>query len=314
MNTELSPPPSGRTARRLEWQFLPAHIRGLVEGHCGSPVTGAVSQGGGFTPGFASVLTCADGTQHFVKAASVKAQRMFALSYREEARKLLALQDDVPAPRLLWTHDDDDWVVLGIEHVDGQLPTRPWQPDHLDRLLDALEQVVEVTPPPELGLAPVTDDLAAWPAYWDTVRANHPDLTHADEAAGLAARFPEALAGSTLQHTDIRDDNTLLGSDGELWICDWSWPVLAAPWFDTLAALIGPRGDGIDVEAVLASRALTRDVPAEHLDIALALFAGYFLKSADDPVPPSSPHIRHAQAWQGQVVWGWLCERRGWDC
>ena len=36
------------------------------------------SQGAGFTPGFASVLTCADGSRHFVKAASLKAQRMFA--------------------------------------------------------------------------------------------------------------------------------------------------------------------------------------------------------------------------------------------
>ena len=50
-----------------------------------------MSQGGGFTPGFASVLTCADGSKHFVKAASARAQRPFADSYREEARKLLVL-------------------------------------------------------------------------------------------------------------------------------------------------------------------------------------------------------------------------------
>ena len=42
--------------------------------------------GSGFTPGFASVLVCEDGSRHFVKAASVKAQRLFADSYREEAR------------------------------------------------------------------------------------------------------------------------------------------------------------------------------------------------------------------------------------
>lgn len=313
MSPAPTTPPSGHTARRLEWQFLPPYVRDLVEEHCGAPVTDAASQGGGFTPGFASVLTCADGSRHFVKAASVKAQRMFALSYREEARKLLGLQDLVPAPRLLWTHDDDDWVVLGFEFVPGQLPARPWQSSELDRLLDVLESVAEVTPPTELALDTITDDLAGLPAHWDTIRANHPDLAHADEAAGLAARFSEALAGDALQHTDIRDDNTLLGDDGEIWICDWNWPVLAAPWFDTLSALIGPAGDGTDVEAILASRPLTRDVPAEHVDIALALLAGHFLKSADDPVPPTSPHLRQAQAWQGQVVWRWLGERRGWD-
>jgi hypothetical protein len=44
----------------------------------------------------------------------------------------------------------------------------------------------------------------------------------------------------------------------------------------------------------------------------LALLAGYFLKSASDPVPPTSPHLREHQRWQGEVCWDWLCERRGW--
>ncbi len=271
----------------------------------------AESQGGGFTPGFASVLTCDDGSLHFVKAASVKAQRMFALSYREEARKLRTLQDLVPAPRLLWSHDDDDWVVLGFEYVDARLPERPWRAVDLDRLLDALESVAAAQPPIDAGLDPIEEDLAGLPAYWQTIRERHPDLAHVDEAAALAARFGEVLVGDVVQHTDIRDDNTLLGAD-QLWICDWNWPVLAAPWFDTLCALIGPRGDGLDVESVLAARPLTREVPAEHIDIGLALLAGHFLKSADDPAPPTSPHLRDAQAWQGRVVWEWLAERRDW--
>ncbi|KQZ66448.1 hypothetical protein [Nocardioides sp. Root151] len=304
-------PASGTTARRLEWQFLPPHIRALVEEHCGSPVVRADSQGGGFAPGFASVLTCEDGTQHFVKAASVKAQRMFALSYREEARKLGILQELVPAPRLLWSHDDD-WVVLGFEYVDAHLPARPWQRPDLDRLLDALEAVADVEAPADLALDLIEEDLADLPAYWDVIRERHPSLAHADEAADLAAGFAEALRGGAVQHTDIRDDNTLLGPDGALWICDWNWPVLGAPWFDTLSALIGPRGDGLDVEAVLASRRLTRDVPPAHVDSALALLAGHFLKSADDPVPSNSPHMRASQAWQGAAVWSWLSERRNW--
>jgi hypothetical protein len=311
VSIDLTPPPSGRTARRLEWHFLPPHVRGLIEDRCGSPVIDAVSQGGGFTPGFASVLTCADGSVHFVKAASVKAQRMFAHSYREEARKLRGLQDLVPAPRLLWSHDED-WVVLGLEYVAGALPARPWTAADLDRVLDALEEIADCTPPSSLALDPITEDLADLPGFWDTIRERHPDLTHADEAAALAARFGEALRGESVQHTDIRDDNILLGADGALWICDWNWPVLAAPWMDTVAALIGPRGDGLDVEAILASRALTRDVPSEHIDIALALLAGHFLKCKDDPVPPTSPHMREAQAWQGAVVWDWLSERRSW--
>ena len=76
--------------------------------------------------------------------------------------------------------------------------------------------------------------------------------------------------------------------------------------------LIGPRGDGLDVDAVLAEAELTRDVPAEHIDIVIALVTAYFLKQAEEPVPPTSPHIREPQRWQGEVCWAWLCERRGW--
>ena len=131
------PAPHARTARRLEWAFLPPNLRAWIERRCGSPVVSAISQTSGFTPGFASVLVCEDGSRHFVKAASTKAQRPFADSYREEARKLAALPPEVPAPRLLW-HLDDDWVVLGTEYVAARLPHRPWRAEDLDALLDAL--------------------------------------------------------------------------------------------------------------------------------------------------------------------------------
>lgn len=306
--------PHGRTARRLEWTFLPPHVRELIEERCGSPVVDAASRGTGFTPGFASVLTCADGSRHFVKAASVKAQRMFAEAYRIEARKLAALPDEAPAPRLRWTHEGD-WVVLSTEYVEARHPRRPWRQADLESSLDMLEAAAAaLTPAPEgLELDDFATEFAEWPAYWDQIRAAQPDLAHADEAAALAARFGEVTGGTTVVHTDVRDDNILIAADGRVLLCDWNWPVVGAAWLDTLLLLIGPRGDGLDVERVLASRPLTRDVPAEHVDIVLALVAGYFLHSASQPVPPTSPHIRDAQRWQGDVVWGWLSERRGWS-
>jgi len=305
--------PHGRTAQRLTWPHLPQHVRALVERHCGSPVVDAVSQGGGFTPGFASVLTCADGSKHFVKAASAKAQRMFADSYREEARKLRALPASVPAPRLLWV-EDGDWVVLETEYVEARAPRRPWRPADLDATLDALEVVArELTPAPDgLHLDTFAEELADWPAYWDHVAATRPDLPHLAEAAALAAGFAAVTRGDTVVHIDVRDDNTLLRPDGTAVFCDWNWPVEGAAWLDSLLVLIGPRGDGLDVDAVLASRALTREVPADDIDAVLALVIGYFLKSADDPVPPTSPYIRDHQRWQGEVLWQWLGERRGW--
>lgn len=305
--------PHGRTAQRLEWKFLPPHIRTLVEQHTGSPVVEAVSQRSGFTPGFASVLTCADGSRHFVKAASAKAQAPFAAAYREEARKLSALPPATPAPRLRWVHDDD-WVVLGLEHVDARNPSRPWQARDLYRCLDALEVVADLlTPAPaDLGLDSFAAEFADLPGYWERVGELYPGQPHLDEAVELAAGFAEVTDGNTVVHTDIRDDNVLICADGRTLFCDWNWPVVGAAWIDSVMALVGPRGDGLDVEHVLTARELTADVPAEHVDRLLALLCGYFLKQAAEPVPPTSPWLREAQRWQGEVVWAWLSERRGW--
>ena len=310
-----SPIPHGRTARRLEWAHLPPSVRVAVEQQCGAPVVSAATRNSGFTPGLASVLECEDGTRHFVKAASTRAQRMFAEAYREEARKLAALPAAAPAPRLRWSLDVDDWFVLSTEYVEARHPRRPWRGDELGLCLDMLIAAAPVlTPPPaELDLPAASEEMAGWPAYWDSVRVARPGLPHVDEAAALAARYAEVMDGETLVHTDVRDDNLLLTTDGRALLCDWNWPMLGAAWLDSLILLIGPRGDGIDVEAVIVGHPLLSVVPAEEIDVVLALVTGYFLKSAGDPVPPTSPYIRDAQRWQGEVCWRWLCDRRGWS-
>ena len=125
--------------------------------------------------------------------------------------------------------------------------------------------------------------------------------------------YADVTAGDTLVHTDVRDDNVILGRDGRTWICDWNWPVIGAAWLDTLFVLIAPRGDGHDADALLASLPLTRDVPGES-DRRRARPGHRLLPApgaaavAADLAPPA-PH----QQWQGEVCWDWLCERRGWS-
>jgi len=306
--------PVGRTARRVEWAHLPPTVRSAVEQRLGSAVVSAESRTSGFTPGFASVLTTAGGGKAFVKAASAKAQRMFAEAYREESRKLAALPDGTPAAALLWTLDVDDWFVLGLEHVESRQPRRPWRQPDLDASLDALETVADLlTPPPaSLGLDDLATEFADFPGFWDHLRASRPDLDRLEEAAALAARYRDVVGGNTLVHTDVRDDNVLIRPDGTAVLCDWNFPCVGADWMDSLLMLVGPRGDGLDVDAVIAARPLLRDVPAESVDIVLALVTGYFYRQAEEPVPPTSPHIRDHQRWQGDVCWAWLAERRGW--
>lgn len=301
--------PHGRTARRLDWVHLPPMVRRAVERRLGSAVVEAESQDAGFTPGFASVLTCADESRHFVKAASVKAQRPFADSYRLEARKLRSLPPTVRAPRLQWWLEEHDWVALGIEYVAGRAPHRPWTPQDLAAASTMLvEAAAELTPAPGVGLDTFAEEFADFPAYWQELG----DVAHAEEAAALAARFASVTAGETLVHTDVRDDNLLITEDGLAYLCDWNWPVLGAAWIDSLILLIGPRGDGLDVEAHLAAHPLLAGVDPEAIDIVLALVTGYFLRSAAQPPHPTSPWMREGQRWQGEVCWAWLAERRGW--
>lgn len=309
----LEPIPHGHTARRLDWLLLPPVVRGFITGRLGSPVATAESAGSGYTPGFASVLTGENGAAMFVKAANKKAQRPFAEAYREEIRKLEELPSGLPIPRLLWSHEDDLWVILGLEHVDGPNPSRPWRPADLDACLDTLEVLADALTPPPMRLATFAEDFAECLAGWDHMRKTAPDWPHLEDAAALAARFEEATAGDTAVHTDARDDNFLVTRDGQALLCDWNWPVRGAAWIDTVLLLISPHGEGVDADAVLVERELTRGVAAERIDILLALVCGYFLGRRDELTPNSSPYLRIHQSWYAEVTWAWLAARRGWS-
>jgi hypothetical protein len=301
--------PVGRTARRLGWVHLPPAVRTAVERRLGSRVVDAASCDAGFTPGLASVVTCADGSRHFLKAASTKAQKHSADAYRVEARRLRTIPPSVPAPRLQWVQEADDWVVLGLEYVEGRAPERPWTDADLAACSDMLVAAAEqLTPAPGVGVPTFAEELGSWASLWSRLA----DLPHAAECADLAGRIAEVSAGETLVHCDVRDDNLILGGDGRVWLCDWNWPVRGAAWLDSLILLIGPRGDGLDVEAHLAAHPLLADVDPEHVDVVLAHLLGYFTASADLPRVSNSPYLRVIAAWQRDAIHRWLAERRGW--
>jgi len=56
----------------MAWQEVPEPARTAIEGVCGAAVTEARTQPGGFSPGLAAGVRCADGTRSFVKAASAE--------------------------------------------------------------------------------------------------------------------------------------------------------------------------------------------------------------------------------------------------
>jgi Ser/Thr protein kinase RdoA (MazF antagonist) len=310
-------PPRGGTAQRTQWADLPESVRGLIESELAGRVVSAVSQGAGFTPGFASRLLLADGRRAFVKVADATLQPEFALSYREEIRKLAALPAAVPAPRLRW-HLDGDWVILGFDDVGGAPPQRPWQPGELIRVCDALvATAAALTPPPaDLELNDLRSALLPELVRWERVRvqgvAEPVVAAHLDEASALAAEALDATPGNTMVHTDLRDDNILVGHDGRVWIVDWNWPVVGAAWFDLVTLLISAHGDGIDTDELLARSPLTADVDPHAIDAMIALLYGYFVTASLEPALKTSPYLRQHQDWYARATARWLASRRGW--
>jgi hypothetical protein len=304
--------PHGRTARRLDWLHLPPSVRRLVEDRFGTQVVEARSAGAGYTPGLASVLEGADGRRLFLKAASTKAQRPFASAYAREARRLRALPSGLPVPGLLWSHEDDEWVVLGLRYVEGTNPTRPWDPAELDRCLATLQVLAEALTPPPMRLSTFADDFAELAGCWDHVRSTAPGWPHLEEAAALARDALRVTGGDTLVHTDVRDDNFVLPASGPAHLCDWNFPVVGAAWIDTVCLLFTAFADGADADRLLGEQPMTRDVPPDDVDSMLALLCGYFLKMRDQPAPYSSPYLRRHQDWCAEACWAWLAERRRW--
>ena len=120
------------------------------------------------------------------------------------------------------------------------------------------------------------------------------------------------LAGNTLNHADLRDDNLLLASDGRFSVCDWNWPAVGPRWADAVCLAISMYGDGLDVEALLAETGLLDRADAEAVDCLLAALTGYFLLWSVAPPNPTSPYLRTHQVWYAQVTGTWLKQRRGW--
>ena len=134
----------------------------------------------------------------------------------------------VPAPALLHSYDDGDWVVGVFHYVAGRVPGQPWNAHDLRRVTTAAR---------DLGELPLTDALRELPPAADSLRtefdawqrlaaapalaSTRPDLdawstAHLDELAALESRWPELVRGDALVHLDVRSDNILIQPDGRV--------------------------------------------------------------------------------------------------
>ena len=306
---------------RIEWAQLPAPVRAAIEDVCGAAVVQARTQPGGFSPGLAARVRCANGARYFVKAVSAHANPDTPGLHRQEARVLAALEPlitsrQLPIPRLDGIVDRPPWIALVLQDIDGRQPQLPWQTAELRQVVAALDQLADALTPAPVPVPAVGERLGAEFTGWRTLAASpgrdHLDRwsrTHLDELADLEATWAGHAAGDTLLHADIRADNVLLTGQGAT-VVDWPWACRGAAFTDLVlfAPSVAMQGGPRPADLIASSRSGAAASPAAVTALVCAL-AGFLTEASLRPPPPGLPTIRAFQAAQAAIARQWLTER-----
>jgi aminoglycoside phosphotransferase (APT) family kinase protein len=245
-----------------------------------------------------------------VKAVSSEPNPTSPAYHRREARIVGALPATAPVPRLLWTYDDGDWVLLVFEDVAGTHPAEPWRDDELARVLAAMAELAALLTPSPIRTRTAGDLLARDICSWRRLLAAPPEALdpwsrrHLPRLAELDARAPAAIAGDTLVHFDIRGDNVLLAADRVI-VLDWPHASIGAAWADLVFFAPSVAMQGGPAPAELGRRY----PPIAAADDDVDAVAGFFTARALEPPPPGLPTLRPFQAAQAEVARAWLAER-----
>ena len=311
------PPAEGS---RVEWADVPEQVRAAIEGACGATVAEAATAPGGFSPGLAARVLCADGRRWFVKAASGQVNSDTPRLHRQEARVLgdldsLIMSGRLPVPRLRATVEHGSWFALILDDVDGRHPALPWQDEQVGEVLRALDRLADVLTPAPITAPAIGQYLGADFTGW-RILAQTPGDDRIDpwsrarlaDLAALEATWAAHAAGTTLLHADIRADNLLLTQDGVV-VVDWPHACRGAAFVDVvfLAPSVAMQ-DGPQPAELLARSRAGRSASRADLTTTACALAGYFTERSLRPPPPGLPTVRAFQAAQGEVTCRWLAQ------
>jgi aminoglycoside phosphotransferase (APT) family kinase protein len=279
---------------------------------------------GGFSPGATSILEWPNGRSLFVKAVGSSLNTESPNMHRREVVVSRSLPHGPQFPRLVDDYDDGDWVALAFEVVEGRPPRHPWDAEELALVVDALSALhEELTPAPDAGISSLAEYarhlFGGWRTLADSDTRDVPGAldswaaAHLDALAELEAAWPEACAGSTLVHGDVRSDNVLIGQGREVVLVDWPHASVGQLAFDVVAwAPSVVLEGGPPPEELLARHPAAREVDADVVTVLLAAVSGFFISHSLLPAPPGLPTLRRFQVAQGEVALAWLRRRTGW--
>ena len=186
---------------RSDWTALPEAVTKAIADRIGG--SHVIPAGSGDHAEIAATVTGTDG-KVFVKAARADGG---VRSLRYELSVGEALNEPHP-PAIHWHFEEDDWLVVGFEHLDGR---------HAD-------------------LSPGSPDLNLLAAFLNGPEAPAPPgLSLFSPPARLGFTHP-TMDGDALVHTDLNPANLIITAGG-LRIVDWAFAAKAAPWVE-LALLV----------------------------------------------------------------------------
>lgn len=310
----MSAPPA--EGARVAWQDVPPPVRSAIERVCGAPVIEAETQPGGFSPGVAARVRCADGTRRFVKAVSAEVNPDSRQLHRREASVLADLDPAiaagrVPAPRLRGTAELGPWFALVVDDVPGYHPALPWRKDELGLVLAAIGRLAEVRAPATLPA--VREYFGDAFTGWRILSASPGDdridpwaRARLTELAALEASWAAHAEGDGLLHADIRGDNMLLTGDGAV-LVDWPHACRGTAFTDVVffAPSVAMQG-GPEPATLLARSRAGRGASRDAVAAVVCALAGFLTEHSLRPPPPGLPTLRRFQAAQAEVACRWL--------
>jgi hypothetical protein len=219
----------------------------LIEPHTGD-VFGVRHTSRGFSSDLTALVECAKGPFF------VKAMRNRPGGRRDSIIRERVVQPYVRSvsPALLWHAEDENWIVLGFEVVDGRRPDFAQGSPDLPGVVDLLNRVGDL----ELPQA-----ARGWPeTRWDR---------HVPNKAQA-----ELFRGETLLHTDIHPSNLIIGAR-DLWVVDWAWPTRGAAFIDPACLAVQLVSSGHSPESAESWAAGCKAWSNAHPDAINAFVAAY---------------------------------------
>jgi len=309
-----------RNPRRMPWSEVPDAVVARIEAVAGSVIESVAASPFGFSPGFAGVVSFADGARAFLKVMSASRDPWSIEVNRREAHVLALLPKEVPAPVLLWIVEEGDWLVIAAEAVDGEHPRASTVDAHAHEVWVALGELARVEAPADLpafhahhadlftqwrdlATSPELDArLSAFGRDGQWIGSHLPQLMEWEQAA------KEITKGDALVHGDLRDDNLLLTADG-VRIVDWPHASRGAPWLDLAGYLPSHEmyGGG-SAHGMFRAHPLAEAVSSDAERFFVCTLAGYFTFQSTEPPVAALPGLREFQRAQALPALKWLRE------